>query len=95
MIEVHDPVRLLMIVEHFPEVVLKTIQRLPETYEWFKNEWVKLVAMHPETKMLFVFQEGLFEAYAPMNEGVHMTSDIEQLIEANHDNLPVYTLLPN
>jgi len=95
MIEVHDPVRLLMIVEHFPEVVLKTIQRLPETYEWFKNEWVKLVAIHPETRMLFVFQEGLFEAYTPLSEGVHTISDTEQLIESNHDNFPVYTLLPN
>jgi uncharacterized protein YbcC (UPF0753/DUF2309 family) len=41
MTEVHDPVRLLLIVEHFPEVVLKTIQRAPETYQWFINDWVK------------------------------------------------------
>ncbi|HTE09316.1 MAG TPA: DUF2309 domain-containing protein, partial [Chitinophagaceae bacterium] len=40
MIEVHDPVRLLIIVEHFPDTVLKTIQSVPEMYEWFINEWV-------------------------------------------------------
>ncbi len=38
MIEVHDPIRLMVIVEHFPEIVLKAIQVTPETYEWFVNE---------------------------------------------------------
>lgn len=92
MIEVHDPVRLLMIVEHFPEVVLKTIQRLPETYEWFINEWVKLVVIHPETKMLYTFRDGLFERYTTLCEVVNPITDMEQLIETSHDNLPVYEL---
>ncbi|MBK6523956.1 MAG: DUF2309 family protein [Sphingobacteriaceae bacterium] len=43
MIEVHDPVRLLILVEHFPEVILNTIQSTPDMYEWFINEWVHLV----------------------------------------------------
>jgi uncharacterized protein YbcC (UPF0753/DUF2309 family) len=63
MTEVHDPVRLLLIVEHFPEVVLKTIQKAEETYEWFINDWVKLVSIHPETKELQVFEGGYFRPY--------------------------------
>ena len=53
MIEMHDPVRLLMIVEHYPEVVLRTIQQSPETYEWFKHQWVHLVVVDPETHQVF------------------------------------------
>jgi uncharacterized protein YbcC (UPF0753/DUF2309 family) len=49
MIEVHDPVRLLLIVEHFPEVVLNTIQSVPEMYEWYNNDWVHLITINPET----------------------------------------------
>ena len=45
MIEVHDPVRLLIIIEHKPEIVFKTISTAPETYEWFINDWVHLVAI--------------------------------------------------
>jgi uncharacterized protein YbcC (UPF0753/DUF2309 family) len=64
--EVHDPLRLMVIVEHFPEVVLKTIQMSASTYEWFLNDWVKLTAVHPETKELWVFKDGEFVTYTAL-----------------------------
>ncbi len=66
MIEVHDPVRLLIIVEHFPEVVLKTIQSVPEMYEWFINDWVHLVVVNPETNKFYYFKDGKFSDYIPI-----------------------------
>lgn len=92
MIEVHDPVRLLMIVEHFPEVVLDTIQRNSETYEWFINEWVNLVVVHPETKEFYSFKEGGFVKYQPLKQQVDTVSDMIPLIESNQDNVPVYLI---
>jgi len=92
MIEVHDPVRLLVIVEHFPEVVLETIQKLPEMYEWFINEWVNLVAVNPETRALSVFKEGTFVDYKLVQQKVETISDTTFLIESSPDNLPVYAL---
>lgn len=92
MIEVHDPVRLLVIVEHFPEVVLETIQRSPETYEWFYNEWIHLVVSHPETREFYRFSEGSFSLYQPAVAGVEKVNDITPLLESNHENLPVYLL---
>ena len=58
MIEVHDPVRLLVIVEHKPEIVLKAIQSSPEVFEWYKNEWVHIIALHPEEKQFYYFKNG-------------------------------------
>ncbi len=95
MIEVHEPIRLLIIVEHFPEVVLTTIQRSAATYEWFINEWVNLVVVHPETKDFYRFHNGNFELYTPLHDTVASISDIEELVESYHNNLPVYSLLPN
>ena len=92
MIEVHDPVRLMIIVEHFPNVVLETIQRSPETYEWFINEWVHLVAVNPETCELFLFKEGKFYPYQPLTKRIDAVKDILPLAESTHENLPVYTL---
>ena len=92
MTEVHDPVRLLLIVEHFPEVVLKTIQRAPETYEWFINDWVKLVAVHPETNALYVFGAGEFTPYEPLIKNLEVIKDVESVIESNQENFPVYLL---
>jgi len=102
MIEVHDPLRLLIIVEHFPEVVLRTVQSVPEMYEWFINEWVHLSVIHPETNELYYFKEGSFIAYSPLAGEIHSFSDVQSLIEkakemetnnivdATKENLPVY-----
>jgi uncharacterized protein YbcC (UPF0753/DUF2309 family) len=92
MIEVHDPVRLLMIVEHFPEVVLKTIQKNPATYEWFINEWVNLAVINPETQEISVFRNGEFVPYNPLVNHVDTVNDITSLLETHHENLPVYSL---
>lgn len=67
MIEVHDPLRLLVVVEHFPEVVLETIQRNKATYNWFHENWVYLVVIHPETKALYRFQKGEYVLYEPIS----------------------------
>jgi len=92
MIEVHDPVRLLIIVEHFPQVVLETIKKAPDVYEWFINEWVHLVAVTPETRELFLFKDGEFTPYHPLKKGVEPISDLLSLIESHQENLPVYSL---
>lgn len=94
MIEVHDPVRLLLIVEHFPNVVLETIQRSPDVYEWFINEWIRLVAIDPETRELYLFGDGEFAPYQTLAEGVASVSNLATLIESTRENLPVHTLTP-
>ncbi len=93
MIEVHDPVRLLVIVEHYPEVVLSVISKEAATYEWFKNEWVHIAAIHPETKELFVFNDGIFSAYKPLTENVEFIQNVESVVELNQENCPVYCLI--
>lgn len=92
MVEVHDPVRLLVIVEHFPEIVLATIQRNSATYEWFQNEWIHLVVVHPESKTFYRFKNGEFHAYELAVQHVERLDDITTLLETNQENLPVYLL---
>ncbi|MEN9297168.1 MAG: hypothetical protein RJA42_1437 [Bacteroidota bacterium] len=95
MTEVHDPVRLLLIVEHFPEVVLKTIQKAEETYEWFINDWVKLVSIHPESKELQVFEGGNFRPYEPLTKDIQEIDQLDTLIASSQENFPVYLIQQN
>lgn len=90
MTEVHDPIRLLLIAEHFPQVVLDVIQRNEETYEWFKNEWVILVAIDPKTRKSFVFDKGKFNEYTPLTKEIHQIEDLYRLLESHQENFPVY-----
>ncbi len=90
MIEVHDPIRLMVIVEHFPEVVLATIQKNPATYQWFENEWIHLMVIHPETGAFLLFKEGKFSNYTPITDKLETVSDVTPLLEATQENIPVY-----
>jgi uncharacterized protein len=92
MIEVHDPVRLLIIVEHFPNVVLQTIQKAPDMYEWFINEWVHLVVINPETQELSSFKDGAFTTYRPLKKQIESVADVALILETHEENLPVYVI---
>jgi uncharacterized protein len=88
MVEIHDPVRLLTVIEHYPDVVLKAIQHQAETYEWFINEWIRLVVIHPKTREFYVFRSGRFCKYETL-ASVRVTTSVENLIEEYVDNIPV------
>lgn len=89
MIEMHDPVRLLVVVEHYPEVALATIQKDPATYEWFKNEWVRLAVVHPDTHQLYRFEKEQFEPYTPLTDHLDTLPSSWEWAEEHPENLPI------
>lgn len=92
MIEVHDPLRLLIVVEHLPNVVLETIQKNPATYNWFINDWVKLAVVDPRNKTIHLFSNGAFAEYQTVGKSLRNETNIMALFESKHDNFPVLTL---
>lgn len=92
MTEVHDPVRLLMIVEHFPDVISKVIRQTDELYEWFANDWIHLVAVDPHSKQQYRFIGGHFVAYHPLDQNLQTISDLTPLLESGQENFPVYLI---
>ncbi|TAE10213.1 MAG: DUF2309 domain-containing protein [Bacteroidetes bacterium] len=91
-LDIHDPIRLLAVVEHYPEIVLQTIQKEDATYEWFANYWVHLVVIHPETKKLYRFHKGGWIDYVPVTQSLPTTKNFGTLLEDAYENLPVYLL---
>jgi uncharacterized protein YbcC (UPF0753/DUF2309 family) len=90
MIEVHDPIRLLVAIEQTPEIVLKSITTTDRLFEWYKNEWVRLVVFHPETKTAWLFSHGQFVPYAPFSAAPPVVSDVLELIKTTTGNIPVH-----
>jgi uncharacterized protein YbcC (UPF0753/DUF2309 family) len=74
-----EPMRLLCVVEHFPETVLKVIDRLNAAHSprsvaprpvarrsvglWLVNEWVHLVVIDPASRELRVLKNGKLVPY--------------------------------
>jgi len=104
MVEVHDPVRLLMVVEHYPEVVTRVIESKPDLYEWFSNEWIHLITLHPDKKTLHVFEGGKFVPYTALTKSIPTMHDLSRtfettkkmktnhILDATRENLPVHII---
>lgn len=65
MVEIHEPMRLLLIVDATEEALAGIASRQPEVAELVGNAWVQLVAVHPETGAMSVFARGAFVPYVP------------------------------
>jgi hypothetical protein len=65
MVEIHEPMRLLVIVDASPEALLTVASRQAEVAELVVNEWVQLVSIHPVTGAMAVFEQGQFVPYEP------------------------------
>ncbi|MFN5847927.1 MAG: putative inorganic carbon transporter subunit DabA, partial [Chitinophagales bacterium] len=91
MVEIHEPVRLMMIVEQFPDIIIDAIQANAATYEWFINEWIHLICYHPINHMMMKFQNGEFKEIQISKEMTPKMSS-SQLLEAfmnQSEQLPV------
>lgn len=60
MVEIHEPVRLLCLVEASPEALLAVAAREPEVAELALGGWVRLVSVDPETRHFLELVDGAF-----------------------------------
>lgn len=60
MIEIHDPLRLLIVVEQRKEIVEKVLAGNAAVMHWIKKDWVKFCIYDYVKKKFFWFSEGKF-----------------------------------
>lgn len=65
MVEIHEPVRILFVIEHFPEIILDIIKSNSNLRQWIENEWILLVAIHPDTGVFYRYSQRHFKIYEP------------------------------
>lgn len=91
MVEIHDPIRLLMVVEQVPELVNKVITFSPALLEWVTNTWVHLVVLDPISGNFLRWVDGKFVTYTPLTEIEHLNHLQDKLL-STQQNLPVYLI---
>ncbi|HJZ60393.1 MAG TPA: DUF2309 domain-containing protein [Gemmataceae bacterium] len=65
MVEIHEPVRLLIVCETTPEVMMRILERNPMMMQMTVNGWVQLAVLDPSSQAISVFRKGKFEDYLP------------------------------
>lgn len=63
MIEIHEPVRILFVIETTPQAMLSIMARHPMIDRLVRNEWVQLAVLHPDPASILVYRNGRFETY--------------------------------
>jgi hypothetical protein len=63
MITIHEPLRLMMVVEQSPEVVENIFNRDPQLGEWYAHEWVLLCCITPNQRSVYKYQNSRFTSY--------------------------------
>jgi uncharacterized protein YbcC (UPF0753/DUF2309 family) len=65
MVEIHEPVRILFVVETRPETILRIMDGNPGIGKLIRNEWVRLAVLSPESSEVQIFRNGAFHVYQP------------------------------
>ena len=68
MVEIHEPMRLLLIVETTPAVLDAICERQPGVRTLVANEWIQVVAVPPESSEMFRWTPAGWEPVALTGE---------------------------
>ncbi len=63
MVEIHDAIRLLMVIQQSPEILEQILNQDSVLKEWFENEWMHLLVIHPISGASYYYSNGSFVNY--------------------------------
>lgn len=88
MVEIHEPMRLLLIVDASTDALLAVAGRVPEVAELVVNEWVQLVSWDPDTGAMAIFEDGAFVPYTPGTAPIEHVTRSRDWHMRSRDHLP-------
>src|SRR5205807_3102205 len=65
MVEIHEPVRMLFVVETTPERMMKVVNANASLKKLVENRWFRLTTIDPESGQIHVYRNGAFHEYRP------------------------------
>jgi uncharacterized protein len=79
MVEIHEPMRILFVIESTPEKLLAIIEANPTIASLVKGQWVQLAVIDAETSTIQLYRRGnTFEPYVPES---HDLSQVDSSID--------------
>ena len=87
MVEIHEPVRLLIVIDATPERILSAVQCVPSVKRLVVNRWVQVVAWEADGT-LAVFENGLFVPYAHESDQIAVVERSADWFTGHRTHLP-------
>ena len=91
-VDIHEPLRLLMVVEAAPERIRDVLERLPAVKNMVTKRWIQLVAWHPDTGGLAMQEtdagEIAFVPYKPESQSIPVVPSSATWYRGHRGNVP-------
>ena len=88
MVEIHEPVRILFLLETKFELLPKLLAKVPALETLARNEWIQLAALDPDSEQIVLFHQGEFRPYRPESQLVPRASSSWEWYRGWRENLP-------
>ncbi|MDA1040281.1 MAG: DUF2309 domain-containing protein [Planctomycetota bacterium] len=87
-VEIHEPVRMLLVVEAAPELILSAAARMPAVEQLIKNRWVHLASWVAPGGGLLWFDGERFVAYQPESSRIAVVDRSVDWFAGHRGHLP-------
>ena len=96
-VEIHEPVRLLMVIDATPTAIHAVLDRLPGVGNLVANQWIRLASWDPETGGLAVYESspsgGTFVPYVPEDPTLPTAATSADWFRGHRDHLPLARII--
>jgi hypothetical protein len=92
MVEIHDPLRGLFVIESTPEALLSIMERHEGIGRLCRGEWVRLAVFDAKTSKLQIFRNGRFEPYQPASDALPTVDSSLSWYRGQRGNLDFATI---
>ncbi|MBN9520929.1 DUF2309 family protein [bacterium] len=86
-VEIHEPVRILFVIETTPGVMKRIMENDPWVARIFKNNWAQLAVLDPDSAGLRVFEKGEFELYHASGKALPRVKESAEWYTGQRDHL--------
>ena len=69
-VELHEPIRILFVIETTPATMLRVMDRNPGIGRLIRHDWVRLACLDPHSTDVQIFLDGQFQPYQPLAESL-------------------------
>lgn len=92
MVEIHEPLRILFVIESTPEALLSIMQSNSTIGRLCRGGWIHLAVIDPKQSMVQVYRDGQFEPYEAGSGYLPEASSSVECYRGFRENLPFYSI---
>jgi len=94
MVEIHEPMRLLFILEQTEDAIAGILARDAFFRNMLEKRWIQLATMHPDTGALSVYHNGVFEPHVSKSGPLPTAASSQEWYTGWRDYLPFAQIAP-